>query len=165
MKKVILLKIVKIVFLLVTIVLFSTCKKKAFYNLTCKDKNLTATVDGKPYYSCAITVVNTNLNCWISTNDGRSTLSRKYTLLGLNFPPAVGTYYFGNSTASGNFQIGFINGNAYMTDTLSTGSITVTKYDQAAKLASGTFSFSCTELNGTTIKQVTNGEFKDVKLQ
>lgn len=149
-------------------IFFIGCKKKPFYNVTCKDKQLNANVDGKEFDSCVLTVVSTNSSCQINTNNGRSGFSKKYMDISLSFPPATGTYTLGDINANGasaSVQIG-VAGSVYLTDSIvNTGTITITKYDMSAKRVSGTFSFTGLESpSGGGTKTVSSGEFTDVKL-
>ena len=149
-------------------IFFIGCKKKPFYNATCKNKELNASVDGDEFDSCVLTVVNTTGNCKINTNNGRSGFSKKYMAISLSFPPATGTYTLGDinvNGASASIQQG-VSGAVYLTDSTShTGTITITQYDASAKKVSGTFSFIGVESpSGSGTKTVTSGDFADVKL-
>jgi len=127
----------------------------------CRDTNLDARVEGNNFESCVISLVPYPNSMWIQAVGpaGKNSIH-------LYVPLATGTYTLSDSTFSGQYWDGTIlNQTTYITDSTHTGTVTITKYDTANKLMSGTFSFTARQFypTGTATKSVTNGSFTDAK--
>ncbi|MFM9944855.1 MAG: DUF6252 family protein [Bacteroidia bacterium] len=149
-----------LVFAFTSILSLINCKKESS-NASCPNKNLTCTVDGNPFQSCVITVVNYPTYAWVQAqgDDNKSSIH-------LYIPLKTGTFDLGGTSAfSAQYWQGPVLSNvSYLTDTIHKGTVTLTKYDATNKLMSGTFSFDAHQYmpKGTAQKNVTAGVFTDV---
>ena len=73
-----------------------------------------------------------------------------------------GTYILGE-TRTGSYGSYDVSAGSYYTDADHTGTVTLTRIDTVAKIAAGTFQFTCFNRNGQTVT-VTDGRF-DVRLR
>lgn len=143
--------------------IFSNCEKTKTSN--CPNKNVTCTVDGSPFESCAITLVNFPTYIWVQAQPENTKSS-----IHLYIPKSAGTYSLGYpSPYSGQYwdQSNPLKIKSYLTDSAHVGSVTITKYDSINKLISGVFYFNTKQFVpvGTEQKNVTTGVFTDLKWQ
>lgn len=122
---------------------------------------LKAKVDGQQVnmegeYLCIYTVLPTGGYVITATNPNATEL---FTFTNALQALAVGTYNFQNS--SGNLVTGQYvkNDISYTTAETTGGSLIITSYDAASKTLKGTFNFAPKDLNGTMVKNITDGSF------
>lgn len=141
--------------------IFSNCEKSITSN--CPNKNVTCTIDGNAFQSCAITLVPYPTYIWIQAQPENTKSS-----IHLYIPKATGSYSLGYpSPYSGQYwdQSNPLKITSYLTDSTHIGSVTITKYDSINKMMSGVFYFNTKQYMpaGTGQKNVTSGVFTDVK--
>ena len=142
--------------------LLSNCTKKFTDSTTCKNKNLKATADGNAFESCVITVVPYATFNWIQAGKDNDQIH-------LYIPRKTGTFALGDTSAYSavfNKDFGKSSGKSLGTDSLHSGTVTITSCDVANKTISGTFSFSAIQKSpagGTATANITNGTFADIK--
>ena len=120
--------------------------------------NFTAKIDGTEWSGSSNTVITSILNNFlVAIGAGRADQSSMALTLNIS-SKSTGTYTTADNGAFGGTYIDS-DGNVFMS---STGSITITKFEETS--ISGTFNFTASTLAGQTIT-VTDGEFTDVNIQ
>ena len=155
----------------------ASCKKSttSTSNNNTATTNASATVDGysfKGTFGVVVAAPYYTEIFGVDVNNGTSAF--KELLIYVPGTPAVQTYTLGVNNGTTNGWGWYFAGTSaasytgYYTDSTNTGTLTISKYDVANKLISGSFSFKAKQYypaTGTGTVNVTSGAFTDVKWQ